>query len=256
MAARYATSGTVTNSGGAANWGTVSAGGTINTGELLLFCISCPSNSPPTVVTTGTTGWTAQRSSIFEGNNLVFLYKIADSQENGQTGVSLNVHETPSAGRNGGAALVRITGANNSTPFAQESYNTDTTNLVTSGTMTYGSSDGIVIAFMACDVLGTLTPTASNANVTPLTVVNLNTGGINKNVAVGTFIWNGVSSNTSTVSYNRTSGTLGMHMETFYVAPAPIGPANVKTVDGLVLASVKTVDDLVTASVKTIDGLN
>lgn len=39
-------------------------------------------------------------------------------------------------------------------------------------------------------------------------------------------------------------------------APPASGPANVKTWDGLALASVKTIDGLAIASVKTIDGLN
>lgn len=39
-------------------------------------------------------------------------------------------------------------------------------------------------------------------------------------------------------------------------APLVTGPANVKTVNGLAIASVKTVDELAIASVKTWDGLN
>lgn len=40
------------------------------------------------------------------------------------------------------------------------------------------------------------------------------------------------------------------------IAPALSGPANVKTVNGLAIASVKTFDGLATGSIKTINGLN
>jgi hypothetical protein len=45
-------------------------------------------------------------------------------------------------------------------------------------------------------------------------------------------------------------------LRTFKAATGSSGPANVKTVQGLAIASVKTAQGLAIASVKTVQGLN
>lgn len=74
----------------------------------------------------------------------------------------------------------------------------------------------------------------------------------------GMYDTNGIVSGSVNLGLNVNSGSLGYYIASCvasFKATAVVGPANMKTWDGLASASVKTMDGLAIASVKTWDGL-
>lgn len=222
---------------------------TQTTGDMVIIFISIAS---AVTISSISDGFTLLTSGSL---NFHILYKLAlDGTEGG------NVNFTISAGNKVSAIAYNIQGHSTtnapekSTVATGTSNNPDSTSLAPSG----GSKDYLWLAVfrMAGEILdndslitGVPTNYINSASKTTGTV-----GTVASNCCVGTAERAATGSSEDPAQWSCNIN-VAWSAYTIAIYPAPAGPANVKTFNGLAKASVKTVDGLALASVKNVEGL-
>ena len=229
---------------------------THQSGDFALLCVET-ANEAVTLSTTG--GFTQitgspQSDTSSSATRLTVFSCLATSSS-----MTSPVIQNP--GNHSYAVIITFRGVNQSTPINISAGNSGIGGGSTSNctTVTTTVNDCLIALLTARgrDSTDMQSTSASNANLANITQRN-NAGTTNGNgggivIYTADFATAGATG-TSTINYSASPLSYGAI--TVAIAPAASGPANVKTVDGLAIASVKTVDDLAIASVKTINGLN
>lgn len=204
---------------------TVNVGSTISTGDMLIFGMI--GNTSQTLAL-GTTGWTYLRTNLFTEHYMSIAWKIADGQENGTTGISVD----PSANVAGRFVMGRYTGTATTSPISGETYASSSGDNVALASMSFANSLGMIVGITTYQNTDAVT-TDDNGNVTITEDSDGGPGGEVEKIQLWHAVWNGSGSSPTVFTVNRGSSAGGMQVDAFYIETLPVNASPTADVQAL-----------------------
>lgn len=195
---------------------TVNVGSTIATGDLLIF--GMVGNTSQTLAL-GTTGWTYLRTNVLVEHYMSIAWKIADAQENGTTGISVD----PDSNVGGRFVMARYTGHATSSPISIETYGSSSGASVALASMTFPNALGMIVGFTTYQQgSGSATTTDDNGNVTVTEDSDGGAGGEVEKIQLWHAVWDGGGTSPTVFTVDRGNTTGGMQVDAFYIETLPV----------------------------------